>query len=205
MAVTLPSTVTNIGVGTFQGCSSIAKITLPSKVTTLERGTFCDCSLLASIYFETDPETISISAFDECHKLTTMKAPSFSTTTFNTNPQEALVRAGFSLRNLKDTLFDKSTPLSHDGKIDIYYNMKIWAKTRCIGGRLPLCAAAVKCLNWTYIRQVFTVNMPAIHEVDVITGLPLFMLTAIGANGNLESTYNLLKNYPAAIMLIYNR
>ena len=82
--------------------------------------------------------------------------------------------------------------------------MRTWAKTRCLDGRLPLCAAAAKSIKWVDMKIFFLENMLALHDIDVITGLPLFMLAAVGSDSDLESTYNLLKNYPPAISLLYH-
>ena len=47
---------------------------------------------------------------------------------------------------------------------------------------------------------VFSVHMPAIYEVDLMTGLPVFMLAAAGPRSDIESVYNLLREYPPAIL-----
>ena len=47
--------------------------------------------------------------------------------------------------------------------------------------------------------------MPAIEEMDVGTGMGIFMLATVGKGSDLESTYWLLRKYPAAIMLMGNR
>ena len=67
-------------------------------------------------------------------------------------------------------------------------------------GRLPLCTAAVRSLEWKSVRRVFEANMLAVQEVDSISGLPLFALAAVGVGSDLESAYKLLREYPPAIM-----
>jgi len=64
---------------------------------------------------------------------------------------------------------------------------------------LPLTAAA-RCLSWVDIRQIFSVDMPSIHEVDGVTGLPVFVLAAVGPKSDIEAVYNLLREYPPAIV-----
>jgi len=86
---------------------------------------------------------------------------------------------------------------------EMYYEWKTWARLRgADDGRLPLFTAAARSLKWSYLKQIFAANMPVINEIDVLTGLPLFMLAATGQTSDIESIYNLLKELPAAI--IYN-
>jgi len=49
------------------------------------------------------------------------------------------------------------------------------------------------------MKQIFTANMPAIYQIDSRSGLPLFMLAAAGPTSNIESVYNLLKEFPGVI------
>jgi len=85
-----------------------------------------------------------------------------------------------------------------DGNSDIYYN---WGREKDEdSGRLPLCTAAARCLTWVDMQQIFSVNMSAIHEVDGMTGLPVFVLAAAGPRSDIESVYNLLREYPPAIL-----
>jgi len=81
----------------------------------------------------------------------------------------------------------------------MYFEMKTWSRTRGVDGRLPLFTAAARSLKWSYTRQIFTANMPVVDEIDVLTGLPLFMLAALGPSSDIESVYNLLRESPPAI------
>lgn len=47
--------------------------------------------------------------------------------------------------------------------------------------------------------------MPAVYEVDGSTGLPMFMLAAIGQTSDIESVFNLLKECPSSIGLMNHR
>ena len=71
--------------------------------------------------------------------------------------------------------------------------------------RFPLFTAAARCLKWSNMKQIFALNMPVINEIDVRTGLPLFMLAATGPTCDIESVYNLLKENPGAINIMNNR
>merc|ERR1711935_648017 len=94
-------------------------------------------------------------------------------------------------------------PMDHN--LDLYYNWKRWARTRDVDDRLPLFTAAARCLKWSHVKQVFMSNMPVVNEIDLLTGLPLFMLAAIGPTSDIESIYNLLKECPSVIDITNNR
>jgi len=211
--IVLPTSITTIGNLTFHNCKALTTVTLPPNITTIGLGTFSDCTSLISVHFKADPSYISISMFMGCGKLTTVKAPSFSITAFNENPEgfrEVLVEAGFSPlnHNLRRILVGGGPASAVYPKLyrdetmsrDRYYNVRLWARTRSgKDGRLPLCTAAARSLEWEIVGQIFKVNMPAILEMDTITGLPLFMLAAVGEGSDLEAVYRLLREYPTAI------
>lgn len=80
---------------------------------------------------------------------------------------------------------------------------KLWARARGIDGRLPLLhAAAERYLKWSHMSLIFNAYMPGIIEIDMLTGMPLFMLAAVGSNCDIESVYNLLREYPSAMSFI---
>lgn len=106
-----------------------------------------------------------------------------------------LAKAGFSLGNPNDIL---CKPITRDS---IYYNWKAWAKIKGVDRRLPAFTAAARSVKWLHMRQIFTANMPIIQEIDDLTGLSLFMLAAVGPTSDLESVYNLFREYPPVINL----
>merc|ERR1711935_971027 len=107
-----------------------------------------------------------------------------------------VLKAGFSRSNPDDVISDRE-PMDHN--LALYYDWKRWARTRDVDDRLPLFTATARCLKWSHVKQIFISNMPVVNEVDVLTGLPLFMLAAIGPTSDIESVYNLLKEYPSII------
>jgi len=209
-SITLPNSITTFGKGVFWGCSSLTVITLPNSITTIDHWAFYGCSSLASVHL---PEnlisisliSISITAFEGCVNLTTIEAPYLSTTTLDNNNLDSfknlLLNAGFSTSNPEDIISDRQ-PM--DPNLDFYYNWKRWARTRDVDDRYPVFTAAVRCLKWPYMKQIFTSNMPVVNEIDVLTGLPLFMLAATGPTSDIESVYNLLRECPAAMNIMNN-
>ena len=74
--------------------------------------------------------------------------------------------------------------------------IEVYARTRNRDGRVPLHTAAAVSLNWEDTKLIFMANMPAIYDIDVVTGLPLFMLAAVCLNSDIESAYRLLRDNP---------
>ena len=71
---------------------------------------------------------------------------------------------------------------------------------RDVNGRLPLFTAAANSLVWAEMKQFFAANMTVLYKVDSVTGLALFMLAAVEKSTDLESVYNLLVEYPSAMI-----
>eukprot|EP00555_Chaetoceros_dichaeta_P010263 CAMPEP_0198270964 /NCGR_PEP_ID=MMETSP1447-20131203/47296_1 /TAXON_ID=420782 /ORGANISM="Chaetoceros dichaeta, Strain CCMP1751" /LENGTH=342 /DNA_ID=CAMNT_0043963313 /DNA_START=87 /DNA_END=1115 /DNA_ORIENTATION=- len=228
-SITIPSTVTSLGYGVFMGCSSLTSltlppeiksltvglfwdcasltsITLPSKITILENDVFCRCALLTTVCMEGHITAISSRVFDGCARLTTITSPSFSTgTTFRNAPHELLellVDAGYTKGNPDDFLYDGHP---NPNMCHMYYDRNAWARTEAWNYRLPLCTAAKNDMKWEKMKQIFDVNMPAIYEVDWLSGLPMFMMAAEGPQSDLESVYNLLKQHPLGICMMKER
>jgi len=209
-SVTLPSTITSFGNKVFKGCSSLTSVTVPP-TTIIGHNFFQNCSSLTSVNLPENFTAISITAFNGCSKLTTIKSSYFSTTTFDNNLKNILIDAGFSPQNPNDitcgqskfqNMIRQSRSQPQQKNTKMYYHWKTWAKTSGLDGRLPLVTAAARSMKWSYMRQIFTDNMPVICELDALTGLPLFMLAATGPNSDIESIYNLLKNCPHAISIV---
>jgi len=185
-SVTLPSSITTLGNSVFAGCTSLLSVTLPSTITHLGEGVFRRCHMLDSIDLPEGLISISATAFEGCGRL-------------NNTPgkfEEMLAKGGYSYTDPNSILY------GYDYQDDRknYYNLQIWARTRDDDWRLPLSTAADRSLQWQSCRQIFLMHKPAVYEVDVLTGLPAFMLAAVGPKSDIESIYNLLREYPCMLM-----
>ena len=83
----IPSSVTSIGYGAFDKCSSLTSITIPSSVTSIGGRAFMDCSGLTSITIPSSVTSIGDNAFYACSSLNSITslrttAPTIQTTTF---------------------------------------------------------------------------------------------------------------------------
>ena len=122
----------------------------------------------------------------------------------NILPASTLVEAGFSDINFRHLIYN---PRDSNCFLNLptCYETKKWARNKDKDGRLPLCIAAVKSLKWLQMKDLFAANKPAVYNIDTVTRLPVFMLTAVGPTSDIESVYNYLREHPPAILCLNNR
>ncbi len=71
-AITLPSSVTVIDYGAFEGCKALASVTLADGLTEIQDEAFKDCSALKSITIPSTVTTVGMGAFSGCVSLETV-------------------------------------------------------------------------------------------------------------------------------------
>lgn len=74
--VTLPNTITEIGMGAFSDCVNMKEITIPEGVEIIGDGSFYRCTALTEIILPDSVTTISDSAFSFCENLVKVEIPS---------------------------------------------------------------------------------------------------------------------------------
>ena len=74
--ITIPDSVTSIGVRAFGWCHGLTSITIPSSVTSIGNGAFYECSGLTKIEIPSSVTSIGVSAFAGCSGLTSITIPS---------------------------------------------------------------------------------------------------------------------------------
>ena len=74
-SITIGNDVTSIGTSAFYGCSRLTSITIPDSVTSIGDSAFRDCSSLTSITIPDSVVRIADHAFDGCSSLTSITIP----------------------------------------------------------------------------------------------------------------------------------
>jgi hypothetical protein len=70
MSITIPDSVTNMGIQMFYGCGNLVSVTLPNFITTIGQEEFVACQSLAEITIPNSVNSIEERAFDFCTGLT---------------------------------------------------------------------------------------------------------------------------------------
>ena len=74
-SVTIPNSVTSIGLAAFIECSGLTSLTIPNSVTSIEGSTFLGCSSLTSVDIPNSVTNIGGYAFASCSSLTSVTIP----------------------------------------------------------------------------------------------------------------------------------
>ena len=75
LSVTIPNSVTSIGLSAFRGCSSLESINIPNHLTSIGDRTFMGCCSLSSIDLPDSLTYISDQSFQNCSKLYSITIP----------------------------------------------------------------------------------------------------------------------------------
>ena len=82
-SVTIPNSVTSIGERAFYGCSGLTSVTIPNSVTSIGEWAFYSCSGLTSVTIPNSVTSIGESAFEDCSGLTSVTMPNSVTSIGN--------------------------------------------------------------------------------------------------------------------------
>jgi len=72
VSITIPNSVTEIGICAFAYCTSLTSVTIPNSVTYIDLSTFTGCTSLTSVIIPNSVTIIGSEAFSECESLTSV-------------------------------------------------------------------------------------------------------------------------------------
>lgn len=78
--ISLPSTLTSLGEGTFVGCNKLVSVTIPGSVKQVDESAFSYCAGLEQVVLEEGITSLDKFAFSHCTSLTKVSLPSTLTT-----------------------------------------------------------------------------------------------------------------------------
>ncbi len=113
-SVTIPNSVTSIGMSAFSGCSGLTSVTIPNSVTSIGMSAFSDCSGLTTITIGNSVKSIGERAFQGCTGLTSITIPN-------------------SVTSIGESAFYKCTGLTSITIGNSVTSIGNWAFERCTG------------------------------------------------------------------------
>jgi len=152
-SITIPNSVTTIGVGVFSNCYNIKSVTIPNSVTTIDANTFFNCYNLSSVSFGNSLTSIGVEAFYNDTSLTSINIPNSVTTigdrAFENCYNLSSVSFGNSLTSIGVEAFCNDTSLT---------SITIPNSVTTIGAR---AFNYDPYNNWGYTSKLKEVNIPA--------------------------------------------
>ena len=81
--ISLPDGITNIGAGSFSGCSALTQVDIPNSVTSIGNQAFVECSALTQVILSNSVTSIGNAAFANCYALAQVDIPNSVTSIGN--------------------------------------------------------------------------------------------------------------------------
>lgn len=111
-SVTIPNTVTSIGLGAFDHCNSLSSVTIPNSVTTIGVAAFWHCSSITSIT-SLIQEPFNIGAVFSVYDTATLYVPKGTKEKYEATPAWNLFQ---NIVEMDDKTTDIDCSFVHDGK-----------------------------------------------------------------------------------------
>ena len=134
-SITIPNSVTSVGIAAFASCSAFTSITIPNSVTSIGASAFNGCTSLTSITIPNSVTNVGESAFSKCTSLTTITLPdgvlSVNDWTFSGCTQLTSVKMGENVTSIGQFAFENCQSLSAITIPDKVQNIGPYAFTNC--------------------------------------------------------------------------
>lgn len=134
-SIIIPSNVTDIGVGIFQGCTYLTSATINSNILSIPHNAFFWCLSLTNITIPDSVTEIGIEAFSCCQNLTNIVIPNNVTTI----QQEAFANSGITNITIPNGVSRIEEKLCYrcENLTDIYIRRKSPPRIQVINGTFP--------------------------------------------------------------------
>ena len=123
--LTLPSTVTSIGIGAFKDCKYLTTLSLPQNLTTISAQAFQNCSGLTKLTIPSSVKYIRNQAFQGCTGISSLVIPDNVTTlgeqAFSGCEELSSITIGSGIKTIGNGAFEKCKALT---KVNIPYTVK---------------------------------------------------------------------------------
>ena len=154
-AIAIPTSVTSIGNDAFAYCTGLTSVTIPNSVTSISTGTFSQCSGLTSVTIPNSVKSIGSRSFDGCFGLISVTIPnsvtSIGSSAFSMCSSLTSINIPNSIISIEGGLFNGCTSLNSVNIPNSVTNIGGYAFRDCIGLTSITIPSSVTSIDeWTF-------------------------------------------------------
>ena len=154
-SITIPNSVTSVGIAAFASCSAFTSVTIPNSVTSIGASAFSGCTSLTSVTFAHSVTNVGDAAFSKCTSLTTITLPdgvlSVNDWTFSGCTQLTSVKMGENVTSIGQFAFENCQSLSAITIPDKVQNIGPYAFTNCTALTSIIIPENVTNISWNIL------------------------------------------------------
>ena len=167
-SITIPNSVTSVGIAAFASCSAFTSVTIPNSVTSIGASAFNGCTSLTSITIPNSVTNVGDAAFSKCTSLTTITLPdgvlSVNDWTFSGCTQLTSVKMGENVTSIGQFAFENCQSLSAITIPDKVQTIGTYAFTKCTSLTSITIPENVTSINWNILSYCNALSSIIVSE-----------------------------------------
>ncbi|MBR5328214.1 MAG: leucine-rich repeat domain-containing protein [Paludibacteraceae bacterium] len=171
-SITIPNSVTSVGIAAFASCSAFTSVTIPNSVTSIGASAFNGCTSLTSITIPNSVTNVGDAAFSKCTSLTTITLPdgvlSVNDWTFSGCTQLTSVKMGENVTSIGQFAFENCQSLSAITIPDKVQNIGPYAFTNCTALTSITIPENVTNISWNILSYCKALSSIIVSDQNTI-------------------------------------
>lgn len=167
-SITIPNSVTSVGIAAFASCSAFTSVTIPNSVTSIGASAFNGCTSLTSITIPNSVTNVGDAAFSKCTSLTTITLPdgvlSVNDWTFSGCTQLTSVEMGENVRSIGEFAFENCKSLFSITIPNKVQTIGTYAFTKCTSLTSITIPENVTSINWNILSYCNALSSIIVSE-----------------------------------------
>ena len=167
-SITIPNSVTSVGIAAFASCSAFTSVTIPNSVTSIGASAFNGCTSLTSITIPNSVTNVGDAAFSKCTSLTTITLPdgvlSVNDWIFSGCTQLTSVKMGENVTSIGQFAFENCQSLSAITIPDKVQTIGTYAFTKCTSLTSITIPENVTSINWNILSYCNALSSIIVSE-----------------------------------------
>ena len=167
-SITIPNSVTSVGIAAFASCSAFTSVTIPNSVTSIGASAFNGCTSLTSITIPNSVTNVGDAAFSKCTSLTAITLPdgvlSVNDWTFSGCTQLTSVKMGENVTSIGEFAFENCQSLSAITIPDKVQTIGTYAFTKCTSLTSIAIPENVTSINWNILSYCNALSSIIVSE-----------------------------------------